>query len=445
MYPFIPVVIPTPPRRTRPPPTPIDLSMMRRPPPLPPPIKKSCDLLAKSRQVDRLTPDEQETMLVKLALHDEFFDWCNYRTMKRLEEKHSLENDASTRVLVHVYHNGDQVEWFKLHLYYQNNCVNPMWYRADTCTIIRVKESISCQLYVDLSDLRLSLVNAEDPSAPCSSWVALEDDVLLNSLGTAFVLRVEIRLTRDQEIARKVEAVSLEGPNECHAIEQLSAIVEPLSKDSSEDIKSLTRSLVDRALSEEETGFPVDNYMILFKILGDRWFGVHAFPDQPLVHELVNYTKDEWEQVNSALNRFWSTWVWHPQKKLRALTKFICRLWDQGFLDLSSMDDVFEVVFEESDEGDIHMDSEQLIAGCELLEFVVSSFEGEVCSCILPWARHNYANIHQLSQKVNKRKGWFSIEAEAKLEEMGCTLFRLVEKCEEEERKWSSVGNQTQE
>ena len=139
----------------------------------------------------------------------------------------------------------------------------------------------------------MSLVNPEDPSAPCSSWVALEDDVLLNSLGTAFVLRAEIRLTRDQEIARKVEAVSFLGPNECHAIEQLSAIVEPLSKDSSEDIKSLTRSLVDRALSEEETGFPVDNYMILFKILGDRWFGVHAFPDQPLVHELVNNTKDQ--------------------------------------------------------------------------------------------------------------------------------------------------------
>ena len=100
---------------------------------------------------------------------------------------------------------------------------------------------------------RLSETMNNDPSELQLSWGEsnLEDDVLLISLGPELDLRVAVVIVRSQDIARQVQVASfkdIKDPSKCltgAAIEQLSAIIEPVSAGSVEDIKCVARGLAD--------------------------------------------------------------------------------------------------------------------------------------------------------------------------------------------------------
>jgi hypothetical protein len=147
---------------------------------------------------------------------------------------------------------------------------------------------------------------AYDPSELRLSWgeTNLEDDVLLSSLGPKLDLRVAVVIARSHDIARQVRVASIGVRGEClgAAIEELCAIIEPVSEDSVEDIKSLARSLAERAWNDQTQTCSIEFYISLLKTLSNRWYrSTGALSERHVVKGLTEHINYELTRVFSAL------------------------------------------------------------------------------------------------------------------------------------------------
>ena len=191
--------------------------------------------------------------------------------------------------------------------------------KAKNYKVIDVKKRLSETMNYDPSELQLSWGESN-----------LEDDVLLISLGPELDLRVAVVIVRSQDIARQVQVASfkdIKDPSKCltgAAIEQLSAIIEPVSAGSVEDIKCVARGLADRALSDETRHY--EHYICLFLSLSNRWYRPSgALSERHVVKSLLDYTQDEWHRVISALTHSNCEGICSSpimEERLMALTKF---------------------------------------------------------------------------------------------------------------------------
>jgi hypothetical protein len=337
--------------------------------------------VAKLWQKDNLMKDPTSSINgnLKRALREDEVRNGGCKLSKRDEKNKSseeirLEQPGSMRLAREMESEvADQVERTVLRVFKENGKLVFVRQEAENYKVIDVKKHVSKIMNYDPSELRLSWGETN-----------LEDDVFLSSLGRALDLRVAVVIARSHDIARRVQVASIGDPGEClagAAIERLSAIIEPVSADSVEDIKSLARSLADRALSVETRHF--EYYISLFQTLSNRWYrSTGALSERHVVKSLLDHTQDEWERVLSALVDA-DCWIPPPsssplmKERLMALTKFIGVLFRYKWLHMGQIAAILH------DLEQLRSSCDARACACELLQDVCAPSNCELGRLVL--------------------------------------------------------------
>ena len=162
--------------------------------------------------------------------------------------------------------------------------------------VIDIKNKLSQKCKYAPSELSVWCCESNQPGTK------LDDDVLLCSLESDIDVAVVIVTVRSYDIARQVRAVFKDDPIKFQlgaAVEQLSAIIEPLSENSVADMKCLVRSLTDMALSDGEYSW---QYVRLFCILSNNWYrSTGALSERHVVKTMLGHVQDEWDRIISVV------------------------------------------------------------------------------------------------------------------------------------------------
>ena len=238
---------------------------------------------------------------------------------------------------------------------------------------------------------------AYDPSELRLSWgcTNLRDDVLLSSLGRPKLdLRVAVVIARSHDIARQVRVASIGVRGEClgAAFEELCAIIEPVSEDSVEDIKSLARSLAERALNDQSQAFHIEHYISLLQTLSNRWYrSTGALSERHVVISLTEHIEYELKRVFSALvDADCKGNCSSPLMRVRlmTLTKFIGLLFRHKLFHMVHI----TAILYEFDNMQTYCDVQ--VCACELLQVVCAQSNFALGRLVRYWTKFDKALNH---------------------------------------------------
>ena len=239
----------------------------------------------------------------------------------------------SERIEVQVYTKKNGVKTAIVYYFWQDTVIGSCEFIEPPCKVSSVKQELQDRIHYDDLDLRvrLSLVTAT------REIILGGNEDLFSFDQREFVLGVIVGTLRSQGIARKVRtSTNIGAPSMAVVIQQLRAIVGPVTKDSVEDLQSLGKCLVERALCGEKCLF--ETFIRIIRGFSDHCEKEGNVTGRPLEKSVLDHVDREWQRTILAIKKPGLVFVIGKWERIQVLTKFVGLLYYHRMLNMKTID-----------------------------------------------------------------------------------------------------------